>query len=236
MKRTHDFLYLKEIRKDNPKEYFKFLADNFKRDSKRKKHLDILDIGCATGEFIYFMRKEFPENNYIGMDILPELLDVAQQNNPEQEFIKYNINSSDSLLNSKFDFIFMSGVHSIFDETEVWIENLSTLLKNDGEIYLFGIFNPENLDVIIKSRTSNSDEEWETGWNLFSIETIRKQFDKKNFVCEVLPWNINIDIHKSSEDPLRSWTMLCKDNNRIIVNGLQLIHHFYLIKIKKGTE
>ena len=57
-KRTHDSLYLEENRYENTKEMFKFIFKNaFPKKIHKIQNEDILDIGCAAGEFIYFLKK-----------------------------------------------------------------------------------------------------------------------------------------------------------------------------------
>ena len=52
-KRTHDSLYLEENRYENTKEMFKFIFKMlFQKKIHKIKNEDILDIGCAAGEFI----------------------------------------------------------------------------------------------------------------------------------------------------------------------------------------
>src|SRR4030042_2539387 len=87
IERTHDSkVYLKEDRYENPKEIFKLLADMVRRSGIQSEGAMICDIGCATGEFIYFFKKQFPESNYIGIDIVPDLINKACQNVNGVEF------------------------------------------------------------------------------------------------------------------------------------------------------
>lgn len=236
MVRTHDVFYLNEDRKETPKEYFKFLARNISIDYGELQNLEIVDVGCATGEFIYYMKKEFPNNQFTGIDILPELLEKAKEINEDQTFIDLNINAPNFNFKKKFDFVFMNGVHSIFDDVEPWLSNLLSLRKENGYVYLFGIFNPEDLDVLIKSKKSIQIDIWETGWNLFSLATMKHEIEKHGLSYEIIPWDLMIDLNKS-DDPLRTWTLkLNAEGKRLVVNGLQLIHNFYLIKIGKRGD
>lgn len=77
VERTHDKLYLNTDYKKNPKEYYKFVKNeivkehNFNRDSQ----FTLLDIGCETGSFLCFIKKNFLHSKLTGMDIMPELLE-----------------------------------------------------------------------------------------------------------------------------------------------------------------
>ena len=75
--RDHDALYLQEDRKQQTKESFKFIV------SKASAHLDqyhqprIADIGCATGDFLYYLKSLYPESELTGIDVMGELLERA---------------------------------------------------------------------------------------------------------------------------------------------------------------
>ena len=52
--RLHDKIYLKSNLSKKPKENFKFLQKILKKRLSRKKIYDVIDIGCANGELLYF--------------------------------------------------------------------------------------------------------------------------------------------------------------------------------------
>lgn len=229
--RTHDKLYLKENRKDNPKEYFKFIINNSKGYLDKLNKPDILDIGCATGDFLYYFDSLYPDANKFGMDVMDELLDKAKDEVEGVFFFKGNIEDEGSLIDKKFDAIFMNGVHSIFDDIEPVLNNILTMSKPGGRIYIFGIFNPIPFDVILRTRRANDVGAWETGWNIFAMETISSYLDKLKVDHKFTEFKIGIDIPENPDDPLRSWTINMDNNEKIVINGLQLIHRFYLLEI-----
>ena len=228
--RTHDKLYINEDRKDNPKESFKFIRSNVRSNLKG---LNILDIGCATGDFLFYLNEHNPHANLYGADIDLELINQAKLNVPSVKDF-YQIDISQSIINiGKFDIIFMIGVHSIFDDLN-WITSIKKLFKdNYSKAYIFGIFNSDDLDVIIKSRSSNSNDKWESGWNVFSKTSVKKTLFNEGLEGKFKDWNIDIDIEKNIKDPLRSWTIDKKDKTKMIINGLCLIHNFSLLEINK---
>src|SRR5262245_23816827 len=55
--------------------------------------VSVLDIGCGKGEFISFFLERNPHTRlgpYLGMDIVPEFLDLAHRKYPEFEFTQEN--------------------------------------------------------------------------------------------------------------------------------------------------
>ena len=55
--RLHDKLYLKSNLYKKPKENFKFLQKILKKDYQKKKY-KVIDIGCANGELLYFLKNK----------------------------------------------------------------------------------------------------------------------------------------------------------------------------------
>ena len=56
----------------------------------------------------------------------------------------------------------MSGVHSIFDDCDKWFSNTVKLLNNNkSRLYIFGIWNDDDVDVIIRMKKSSNKISWE---------------------------------------------------------------------------
>lgn len=96
------------------------------------------------------------------------------------------------------------------------------------------IFNPEDLDVLIKSRKlCENANVWETGWNTFWIRSVAEYCRELGYQQGFLTFSLSLNIPKHKDDPLRSWTIDLKDGKKMIVNGLQPVHNFYLVKLRK---
>jgi len=228
--RTHDKLYLSENRKRTPKEYFKFVLKEVNTDLI--KNGSTLDVGCATGDFLWFLGETFPGAQLVGADIDQELIERAKAEVPSARFICRNIAKDN--IEERFDIIFMLGVHSIFDDIKDWLDPMVKLLsaKKESTVCVFGMFNPEDIDVLVRSRASSTDGPWETGWNIFSKKSVLDYCTEKKWACTFSDFNISIDIEKNLKDPLRSYTIPMQGDERLIVNGLQIVHRFSLMKLQ----
>lgn len=234
MKETNEYnkFYLNEDRRGEPKEYYKFLLEKSSDELNHKHDADILDIGCATGEFIYFLKDKYPLAKYTGMDVLDELLENAKVNVPGANFISADIMDITTLPGKKYDVIFMSGVVYLFDTYETWVNNVLHLLKPGGAAYIFGAFNPEPLDMQISVTPASENLKCRGKINIFSVTTIRNYLEGAGVPHEFMNWSISIPLEKKEGDPMRSWTIKDEEGNYLIVNGLQLINTFYLLKIR----
>ena len=248
-KRFHDSLYLKENQYTNPKEYFKFalkLINSLEFDNIA----NLLDVGCAAGDFLKFLSKNLDLKKYklFGTDISNELLEACKLKIPQAKFIKYDFGEYDqnniNYFEEKHEIITMFGVHSCFDNLE-WIENLSYLLKKNGTAIIFGIFNPYPFDVLMRVKDSDSTL-YQSGWNVHSIKSIQKKCKEENMTLEIINYQPDLIISKDNKDFLRAWTikldnnqvnintresldneLLCEDEREIIyTNGTRIIHDY----------
>ena len=180
--RTHDDFYLKDIRKEKTKEYFKFLLKILNKNKliHSKKNMKIIDIGCATGELIYFLKKRLKNADFFGLDVHPNLIKFAKKDKDLKDvnFSVGNIvNAPKRIHLKKFDIVLFIAVHSIWDDIDTWFSNLIKYVKKGGTIYIFGLFNPNPIDTFVKVRRSDSKKKTlEPGWNLISINTYKKIF------------------------------------------------------------
>jgi len=233
--RNHDKLYLHESRKSQPKEYFKFIATKAANHLASYQQPSVLDIGCATGDFLFFMKSLYSTAQFTGLDIMPELLYKARNEVSGCTFLEGNICQKSSLPNNTFDAVFMNGVHSIFDDFYPWLDHVLELTNTArGRAYIFGIWNSEDVDVLVKARYSGEsmDSPWQAGWNCFSMKSCQKYLAKLHVKSAVFyDFKIEIDIPRNTEDPLRSWTFFYKDGTRGIINGTMLLHDFKLLEI-----
>jgi len=236
IERTHDRnVYLKEDRYENPKEIFKLLADMVRRSGIQTGGAMICDIGCATGEFIYFFKKQFPESNYIGIDNVPDLINKACQNVKGVEFKVGSVLDQKILPHSSIDITFLIGVHSIFDDFKDWFSNLLYWTRPGGRIFIFGLFNPYPVDVWVKYRLADDPDydHMEPGWNIFSKETI-SSFLKKNLGegrHSYTNFEMPFDIEANPFDPVRSWTFKNCNNRRLFTNGLSLLLNLEVLEV-----
>jgi SAM-dependent methyltransferase len=224
----HNHFYLTEDRRLQPKEYFKFLV----RQAAARlatPPVRVLDVGCAAGEFLYYLRSLYPNAALTGTDVTPEFLAKARQAVPDAEFVLSDIYSGANLPGGSFDVVFMSGVNVLFAEYEPWLRNLVSLTRHSA--YVFGIFNPDDLDVRATVQRSG-DNGSATGWNLISRKSIGLYLDSIRVPHRFLEWELPLAIPRSHDDPIRSWTMETSEGSFLAINGMQMVHRFAVLHIQ----
>ena len=223
-KRTHDKLYLSENRYNSPKEMFKFIEKLAFKNNKYKNEI-IADFGCAAGEYLYFLKKKYPNKTMVGIDIRKDLLNKAKKFVSNVNFQKGSVLNKKISQKNTYHKSFLIGVHPIFDNFEKCFSNLIYWTRPKGKIYICEMFNPYPVDVIIKYKLSKNYKKkfFESGWNIFSRNSV-SMFLKKNKKVKsfkyhefVMPFDL-----KPQSDPIRSWTVKAK-KTRLMVNGLSII-------------
>lgn len=241
--RLDDSFYLKEDRRDNPKECFKqslVKIDDFIGHSFHGSHFSILDIGCATGDFLYHFQhssKFSAQSSIFGADVRSDLLDTLNERLPNVKTSELDISSANSVQafqssigESSFDITYMCGVNAIFDDCS-WIHNISNLTSPQGFTLIFGPFGDSNYDVLVSVRHCD-ETTLRSGWNTISINTLRNELNKtgRPYKLEILPFVMPFDI-PSSNDPLRAFTINTTELGRIQMNGLGLLRPQKFISI-----
>jgi SAM-dependent methyltransferase len=231
--KNYDAFYLNAYKKEEPKESFKFILNNIRSYLFESASNSIADIGCAKGDLLHLFKSHFPHCTYYGYDFDPALLEKAKEENPDMHFDFLDITKKESLPNIKFDAIFMNGVIGYFDDLDIWVAHFISLLKEQGEGYIFSTFNPEPIDMLVKLKRADTTEGYFTWGNLFSMHSVKHKFASFGYQTEFKHFQINKDIVKSDTDAIRSYTFKDKQDVRITKNGAQIIQNYYLLVIKK---
>ncbi len=226
----YDEFYLSEDHFSEPKEYFKkaveiLVGERISRGAR------LLDIGCASGDFLRYTHIKLPEVSLSGMDVFQPLLDEAQKRLPDAEFFSGDMNADElDYSGDPFQAVTMLGVLSIFS-SENWISNFASLVGRGGYGLIFGMVNPYPYDVFVNLR--NADGEYEHGWNSWSARTLQDRFEDLGFSVEVEHWTPPVSIDRKPDEPLRSWTEDLANGERLIVNGSRMVHDFAFVKLRR---
>ena len=223
-KRIHDHIY--KVKKPLIKESFKFLLKEILK--KQKNFETLIDIGCSNGAFLSYLNQELKNKHTCGVDVRGDLIKLAKKNSPSSIFYKYDITKKNKVVKKKFDVVILDGVHSIFDDTNLWLKNTLKLCNKNGKVYIFGSFNPEPYDVIVRVKKFKSNI-YETGFNRLSLSTLKHEMKKNKFRFEAKKFKFKLKLKKNLSDPRRTYTIKINKNDRLTVNGLEQISSKFLI-------
>ena len=211
-----------------------FIINEISKNISANKKYSFLDIGCSKGEFIYILKEKFSNIKFTGIEYSRDLIDLAEGETflNDVNFIQDDARSF--IINKKYDFALMSGVLSIFDDINPPINQMFKHLKPEGTGYIFGAFNKDDIDVLVRYKNNfKNTEDWESGWNLFSLNTLKKVLKNRSKKIEILNFKIQKSLKKKN-DPVSSYTIEVKDSNeKLILTGGGILRDFYLIKFVK---
>lgn len=112
----------------------------------------LLDVGCGFGDLYgYLARHNIPIEKYLGLEITPEILEVAKKRYPKTSFELRNL--LDHSFTENFDFAFASGI--FFLKSEQWQSYFLAVLEKLSRITSFG-FAFNLLSIHSQKREENS--------------------------------------------------------------------------------
>ncbi len=121
------------------------------KETLKKDPAFILEYGCGVGLNLRHFKKYFPESKITGCDISEKSVEIAEKENPDVDFFTITNEELEKRAET-FDLIFVSCVfHHIAPELrEDSVEKIKSLLKPDGELYIFehNPFNPFTRKIV----------------------------------------------------------------------------------------
>ena len=222
--------YLGEIRYTRPKRVFSMLAAELERSGGVREGARFLDVGCATGELIYFLRERFPAMRYVGVDNQPEFIATAR-GQPELAGVQFVDADALAHRGEPCDFVTCFGMLGIFDEFEPLLESLVANTRKGGRIYIHGLVNDVDIDVRIYYRDNHNRKDWNRGFNIHSLAQMSRWLDGRVGSWRAQPVELDVDLPRRPELPHRAYTAKMEDGRRITTNGLCLMLPEKLLEI-----
>lgn len=211
-------------------ERFQFLASLILKRLPQEGTL--LDIGCAKGEFIYYLRELAPTCAFTGLDYSDTLLTMAR-NEPCLQGVNFvQGDAADFSLGKAFDVVLMAGVLSTFDEYEAPLACMLRHLKPGGYGYIFGGFTAADVDVIVRYRNNAiGSQEWASGLNMFSLQTISRALAPHTVALQCHKFILSRPLPKDP-NPVKSFTVNTAHGEKLILNGANIVRDFYAIEFQ----
>jgi 2-polyprenyl-3-methyl-5-hydroxy-6-metoxy-1,4-benzoquinol methylase len=211
------------------KEYFKKIINYLQ--NKYKNNVSLIDVGCASGDFLYSLTKK--NFDLTGIDFSKASIKTAKKKVNSATFKIQDLNK-EIKLKEKYDICTCLGTLSIFDNSFKIINNLIKIVKKNGELIFFDLINENDVNVLMRyQKNFENNSEWLSGFNCFSKkywnDKLKNNSKIKSFTLE--KFNIKKKLTYNKNNPMRAWTINFKKKNQIVVGTGQLLN-FYIIKIK----
>ena len=111
-------------------------------------HANVLDLGCGTGRLLDRLANQFPEITATGLDLSPQMLRVARQNNRHRPRLIYLEGNAEHLpfAEGQFDAVFNTISFLHYPQPEQVLNEVARVLSPGGKFYLVDItFNNSSL-------------------------------------------------------------------------------------------
>jgi SAM-dependent methyltransferase len=100
----------------------------------------IVDVGCGYGRLAENLVDFLSSGTYLGVDVVPKLIDYARNNTSSSDKIKFEVGAGLELppLSEKADIISVFSVftHMLHEDSYVYLENMKKSLKDGGKIII----------------------------------------------------------------------------------------------------
>jgi ubiquinone/menaquinone biosynthesis C-methylase UbiE len=98
---------------------------------------NVLDIACGPGNISHYLLERLPELKLLGIDLAPNMIDLARKNNPGARFLVYDALLIDHL-ESNFDAVIIGFLfpYLSIDQVELFLFKVYEKLNENGSIYL----------------------------------------------------------------------------------------------------
>ena len=227
-------IYLQENRFDEPKELFKYLRDLVVAEEP-SPNSRLLDVGCATGEFLYFLERQLPDVDLYGLDILPSLIDRARSIVPRVHFSVGDMADSSAYPAGHFQFCIVNGIVGWMDDPWPAFSSVMTWLAPGGHAFIADMFNEDPIDVVMRYRhAGRPGAPWESGWNIIAQATMDSSLEADGRAARwrYLPFRMPFPLARKA-DPMRTWTMATEQDPHHLINGARQLAQVTVLHVQK---
>lgn len=133
----------------------------------------VLDLACGPANLSYYVKSNINTVNIMGVDGSQNMLDIAQNVLPDEEFRCMNVLDVDKLGNVKFDGILAGFVlpYLSIEEIKSWFKDLFQLLKEGGVFYFSFMDTGKDVERIVYSSSGEGPGLYT---RFHTLETIEK--------------------------------------------------------------
>jgi len=126
-------IYMGLTRAQDSHDRFLFGCEVIKNKSK-SENIQVIDVGCGSGNFYIYLRAAFPNCNYLGVDF--DIKKISSQKYKDDKFKIVERDLRKELSTGKFDFVWSSEVIEHIIDDQFFFKNLVNSVKDDGYIIL----------------------------------------------------------------------------------------------------
>lgn len=192
-----------------------------------KKNQQILDLCCGYGRLIYFLNQFDGEQFYHGIDYTEGLIKKGQSMFQENKNISFELGNAYEISKKYQKHFDISIMHKTLSWLPYYKEVIPELIKvTKNKIYVTSLFSESDVDFICKVKENpSSDDSNYLYMNTYSLPAFTK-FCLENGAKSVkgTPMKIDVDLPKSNDKSLSTYTVKDETGNRLEFTGAILLN------------
>jgi len=134
---------------DHLSAYFVYCHDKLFRYMRLHNNANILDLGCGTGEAVFKLAENFPDNMIFGVDLSKEMLKKANEKAEGKKNLLFQVAESKGIpfRSNYFDYIFTTNsFHHYRDPVNALLE-IKRVLKRGGNFFLLDVCRDKSFGI-----------------------------------------------------------------------------------------
>lgn len=230
--RAPEDVYLNEDRYEEPKEIFKFLAGVI-AGLDLPSDAAVLDVGCATGEFLYYLRKLHPDFRCTGLEPSGPMVTQARARVPDVDFVVGGLQDEAFFAERRFDLVICCAVIPYFRDLQTPLKNLLAATRQGGHVTIFNTVNEDPIDTHVLYRSADNQEGPWLPDCTYSKASYDKVLDGLGYDLERAwhPFRMPFALPKQN-DLIRAWTVPTEANSYQLICGTQQLIDLQVLSIK----
>lgn len=157
----------------------------------------VLDVGCGPGIITKYLLQRRPDLKVMGVDLAPNMIELAKQNNPTAEFLVMDCREISKLYN-KFDAIICGFTIPYLskDETAQLISDCAERL-NPGGLFYFSLIDGKYEDSDYQYASNQQDRAFVYYYNSVKIMSMLAKDNLKIVQVEDFVWENNRGVNET---------------------------------------
>ena len=190
-------------------------------DSKKGTQLELLDLGCSTGNLLLHLKRLLPGLGLLGGDIVPSIINDCRTN-PALAGIDFSEMDMLSLgIKERFDIIVANAALMFFNDHEfdLAIQNIAAAIKKGGYFVAFDYFHPFEQEISIVETSKLHPKGLK--FYLRGYNRVKAALENAQLVnLQFTPFNIGIDLNRPTDSAdITSYTVKSVAKERMSFRG-----------------
>lgn len=201
----------------------------------------ICDLACGEGANLLYLAKRYPEIDFVGIDLNPDLIEWGNQIMKNNKILNVKMTVGDLYKFSeknkgKFDGILLFQTLSWLPEFREPIKKMVSLNpKWIGATSLFFDGNINcNIEIQDYTEPLGGKKYKETYYNVYSLKLVENLFREMGYTLFYTPFEIDIDLEKPKNGGMGTYTIKTEAGKRLQLSGPLLMNWYFILAVKKN--